>query len=115
MASEVTALDNHLLMLKKRFAERTLGQLAELAPKLAKWQQVPCSFDELQALYQLLHRLAGSSGTFGFHQLGQEAAQLELLIKALPQSAEQARTSTQANAPPLAPALLTRLSELSRL
>lgn len=110
MAPEVTALDSHLLMLKKRFAERTLAQLAELAPVLVEWQQWPCQGEELQNLYQLLHRLAGSSGTFGFHQLGEQAAQLEQLIKAV-----LAESSPSDNPWLLTPSILARLSQLSTL
>ncbi|MGO4998717.1 diguanylate cyclase [Oceanisphaera sp. W20_SRM_FM3] len=106
MTSEVTALDTHLLVLKKRFAGRTATQLAELVSKLAKWQQEPCPLDELQFLDQLLHRLAGSSGTFGFQALGQEAGALAQLIK------EELTSYDTANASPLAPQLLARLGQL---
>lgn len=34
-------------------------------------------------MYQLLHRLAGSAGTFGYTDLGEEARQLELALKPL--------------------------------
>ena len=111
MASAVTALDNHLLLLKKRFAERTLDQLAALTPKLAQWQAAGCPLDELQALDQLLHRLAGSSGTFGFASLGQEASQLAQLIKAQWAAQEVSHT---ASAVQLAPSLLARLSQLAQ-
>lgn len=39
MAFTVTAIENHLSVLKQRFADRTVAQLAELAPLLADWQQ----------------------------------------------------------------------------
>ncbi|ART82544.1 hypothetical protein CBP31_07855 [Oceanisphaera profunda] len=112
MAPEVTAMDNRLMMLKKRFAERTTAQLAELAPKLADWQNGVCHPDDLQDLYHLLHRLAGSSGTFGFHQLGEEASELEQLIKEVIHTVEPAQLLTACQ---IEPTVLARLSQLSQL
>lgn len=107
MAFTVTAIENHLSVLKQRFADRTVAQLAELAPLLADWQQGRCKLEDLQELYQVLHRLAGSSGTFDFHQLGQEAGQLEQLIKVTMQQT--------VSAPQLSSEILSRLGQLAQL
>ncbi|MGQ7959937.1 diguanylate cyclase [Pseudomonas sp. SP16.1] len=73
------ALRKHLEQLGEQFAERLrreLPQLAEQAERLleADETQRPCL---LQAVREQLHRLAGSAGTFGFSQLGQQARELE--------------------------------------
>ncbi|ART80421.1 diguanylate cyclase [Oceanisphaera avium] len=109
MAPKVTAIDERLLQLKARFAERSAIQLRELSAKLTDWQYGHCTREDLQTLYELLHRLAGSSGTFGFHQLGQEAGQLEQVIKA------QISDSPPLSDLHLAPEIQARLAQLSRL
>lgn len=81
MASEKTALDNRLALLKMRFTDKTITQLATILEQTADWQQGDFVYDDIKSLYQLLHRLAGSSGTFGFNELGQQARLLELTIK----------------------------------
>ncbi|GGB43536.1 hypothetical protein GCM10011502_16070 [Oceanisphaera marina] len=81
MTSKEAALDNRLALLKVRFIERTTTQLAAMLEQIADWQEGDFVYDDIKSLYQLLHRLAGSSGTFGFNQLGQQARHLELTIK----------------------------------
>ncbi|MFP2769222.1 diguanylate cyclase [Oceanisphaera sp. KMM 10153] len=83
MASEVTAIDNRLMLLKTRFADRTASQLDDMLRNLRTWHTGEPTHGNLLALYQLLHRLSGSSGTFGFVALGRHASVLELRIKPL--------------------------------
>ncbi|MBO1520522.1 GGDEF domain-containing response regulator [Oceanisphaera pacifica] len=81
MAPETTAIENRLLLLKIRFAEKTTTQLTALLAALASKQGARVTATEVEDLYQLLHRLSGSAGTFGYHQLGQQAMLLADTIK----------------------------------
>lgn len=83
MASEKTAIDNQLMLLKTRFANSTATQLDAMLGHFSDRKISDITYEELVALYQLLHRLGGSSATFGFNQLGQQAARLEQAIKPL--------------------------------
>ena len=80
MAEAQNLLKAQLAALAEEFAERLSRELPELAaqaqhlPLYAADQQ--CS--ALQVLAEQLHKLAGSCGTFGFQQLGEQARQLEL-------------------------------------
>jgi diguanylate cyclase (GGDEF)-like protein len=73
------ALQQHLQQLGQQFAERLRQELPQLAQQAG--QLLDAAGDErqrlLQALRDQLHRLAGSAGTFGFVQLGQQARELE--------------------------------------
>ncbi len=70
-------------ILKTRFREKASGDIhlvASIAEQAAIGQGSP---DELRRAYQVLHRLAGSAGTFGFRVFGDEARALELILKPL--------------------------------
>jgi diguanylate cyclase (GGDEF)-like protein len=73
------ALQQHLQQLGQQFAERLRQELPQLAQQAG--QLLDAAGNErqrlLQALREQLHRLAGSAGTFGFVQLGQQARELE--------------------------------------
>lgn len=75
--SEITPLDQQLALLRERFTERTLKELQEIQAQLDTRPVNSAPRPWLLAGVQLLHRLAGSSGTFGFTALGKEAARLE--------------------------------------
>ncbi|WP_417606272.1 Hpt domain-containing protein [Oceanimonas baumannii] len=75
--SEITPLDKQLTLLRERFTERTLKELQEIRAELDTRPLNSAPLPRLQTGAQLLHRLAGSSGTFGFNALGKEAARLE--------------------------------------
>jgi diguanylate cyclase (GGDEF)-like protein len=73
------ALQQHLQQLGQQFSERLsqeLPQLAQLAGRLLEADDAERK-RLLQNLRHQLHRLAGSAGTFGFSQLGQQARELE--------------------------------------
>lgn len=72
-------LQERLQQLGQQFAERLRQELPQLTQQ---GEQLLEAGDEqrrhlLQALRDQLHRLAGSAGTFGFDQLGQQARELE--------------------------------------
>lgn len=77
MASEMTAINHQLAILKARFADRTRTQLSELFLCFPRWQQGNFTPAELMELQQLVHRIAGSAGTFGYAKLGLYASRVE--------------------------------------
>ena len=73
------ALQQHLQQLSQQFSERLrqeLPHLAQLGGLLLEADDVERKRVLLELRHQL-HRLAGSAGTFGFTQLGQQARELE--------------------------------------
>lgn len=69
--------------LRNRFRDKTTGEIEGLVASILSASRRPESAGELVAAYQLLHRLAGSAGTLGFTQLGEQARKLEMAIKPL--------------------------------
>lgn len=71
--------------LRKSFrhkAARELDLFDELLARIADRERARDDrFETVQAMVHLLHRLAGSAGTFGLAELGQEARQLEQSLK----------------------------------
>lgn len=68
-------------VLKARFRDKASGDIGKIECMARDVAAGSGSFDELRRAYQVLHRLAGSAGTFGFHALGNEARTLELILK----------------------------------
>ncbi|GAA3709456.1 hypothetical protein GCM10022421_15740 [Oceanisphaera sediminis] len=83
MPPDPSVMESKLALLKTRFAERTAPQLDAMVLEVQQWQQAGGRCGDIAALYQLLHRLAGSSGTFGFVELGQKARSLEHRLTSL--------------------------------
>ncbi|WP_228263790.1 diguanylate cyclase [Marinobacter shengliensis] len=83
----VDHLQERLRLLQERFLERARGDIETLSEfaSLIDQQQLPQS--ELDKCYQLLHRMAGSAGTFGFPELGQAARAIEKQMKSCCESA----------------------------
>lgn len=69
--------------LRNRFRDKTIREIEGLVASIFSASQHCEAINELVAAYQLLHRLAGSAGTFGFTQLGEQAQKLEIAIKPL--------------------------------
>ncbi|MBK1850910.1 diguanylate cyclase [Marinobacter sp. 1-4A] len=69
--------------LRNRFRDKTIGDIQGLVANIQNASQRSEAVNELVAAYQLLHRLAGSAGTLGFTQLGEQARKLEIAIKPL--------------------------------
>ncbi|MEQ6885795.1 diguanylate cyclase [Salicola sp. Rm-C-2C1-2] len=75
-------LTSKLARLRSAYRERLNGEL-EVITSLAEEAQTQTDTDEaVAALRQKLHKLAGSAGTFGFHQLGAHARKLEQQVQA---------------------------------
>lgn len=72
-----------LEILRNRFRDKTIREIDGLVASIFNASRHPEAIEELTAAYQLLHRLAGSAGTLGFTQLGEQARKLEIAIKPL--------------------------------
>ena len=69
--------------LRNRFRDKTIREIEGLVASIFNASRHPGATEDLIAAYQLLHRLAGSAGTLGFTQLGEQARKLEIAIKPL--------------------------------
>lgn len=82
-------LENRLQVLRRRFVERAQDDLKTLAKFADLIEQEQLVTSDLVACYQLLHRMAGSAGTFGLPELGAAARVIEKQIKPLAESPEE--------------------------
>lgn len=67
-------------LFRAQFAEQLPARLAELRERLAAWQAQPASDERLRDLHRVLHRLAGSAGTFGMPAFGDACRAIELRL-----------------------------------
>ncbi|MGO1692448.1 MAG: diguanylate cyclase [Marinobacter sp.] len=72
-----------LEILRNRFQNKTIREIEGLVASIFRASEHPEATEELVVAYQLLHRLAGSAGTLGFTQLGEQARKLEIALKPL--------------------------------
>lgn len=71
---------NKLQALRDEYAARLPEQLQALQQEAAQLLEPERQATALQHLQRLLHRMAGSAGSFGFGELGKQAKQLELQV-----------------------------------
>ena len=76
-------LQQALDLFRAQFAEQLPARLAEAHDALEAWQADPADDERLRALYRVLHRLAGSAGTFGMPAFGAACRAIELRLEAL--------------------------------
>ena len=76
-------LQQALDLFRTQFAEQLPARLSEVADRLAAWQADPSSDDRLRELHRVLHRLAGSAGTFGMPAFGEACRAIELRLEEL--------------------------------
>ena len=65
---------------RAQFAEQLPARLAEAHERVTAWRTDPASDDALHGLHGVLHRLAGSAGTFGRPALGEACRAIELQL-----------------------------------
>ncbi len=75
-------ISSQLQALRDLFQDRLTTELPELERRAATLTTSGDHREDLSFLYHALHKLAGSAGTFGFAQLGKDARQLEIEIRA---------------------------------
>jgi HPt (histidine-containing phosphotransfer) domain-containing protein len=102
-------MDLRLARLAERFRERALSDADELEAIAGGLEASEDKAGDRGIICHLAHRLAGSAGTFGFHQLTESAAQLEDLCRSAATDAElrdltvetavQVRRAIEASAP----------------
>lgn len=84
-----------LEILRSRFQEKTGREIEGLVASIHSAATRLEAVEELVSAYQLLHRLAGSAGTFGYAQLGEQARRLELVLKPLADQVSAGEDSAQ--------------------
>ena len=91
-------LQDRLAELQEIFHQQLPGKIDELQ---TVWQQLNTHWtaEGLSQLHSLCHSLAGSAGTFGAHEISQQARTLEQRLKLLASEAGAPSATTQ---PPLA-------------
>lgn len=103
---------------QRKFRALQENFIVQLAPKqraiAAHWQQLQQQWQpgELDALYLVVHRLAGAGETFGFPQLSQRARALDHLLLACSQSAAPPAPETRGQLQDAVEALLGLIEQL---
>ena len=78
VANDVSA---KLALLRQRFRDKAVEEINVLASLIVAIRSGQPDPTDVDSAYRLLHRLAGSAGTFGYPDLGEEARCLELILK----------------------------------
>ena len=80
MDNKEASLTQQLQELKDFYKQELPGKLAEISHL---WQilTVNWSTEALSNLLDCLHRISGSAGSFGYHDLGTKAAKVQQLLK----------------------------------
>ncbi|NWN90161.1 diguanylate cyclase [Marinobacter adhaerens] len=81
--SSSSEVQKRLEILRYRFQDKTIREIDDLVASVLGVSQGSEAIGKLVNIYQQLHRLAGSAGTFGFARLGAQARKLEMAIKPL--------------------------------
>ena len=76
-------LQQALDLFRAQFASQLPARLAEARAALDAWAAAPQDDERLRALHRVLHRLAGSAGTFGMPAFGDAARAIELQLETL--------------------------------
>lgn len=88
-----TSSDSSSPALRGRLAALRPEYASELKSKVAQLESVR---RDLRALHAMAHSIAGSAGTFGFHDAGRAAGELEAALKPLLDRTEAPRPEEQA-------------------
>ena len=91
-----------LASLRGKFLIRAREEVRYLSGQADKMQREGLTVAELSEAYQLLHRLAGSAGTFGLPGLGEAARRLEKTLKPRVEQARRSGTPEGESVPPVA-------------
>ncbi|MBI3713179.1 MAG: Hpt domain-containing protein [Burkholderiales bacterium] len=75
-------LNEALRALEGVFLAKLPDKLGDITVANQRLKDDPADRDNLTTLHRSLHNLAGSAGTFGFHEIGTHARALEQRIKA---------------------------------
>jgi diguanylate cyclase (GGDEF)-like protein len=100
--------------LREQFVRRAGPDLARVSAGL-RAAASRGQFGDLAYCYQLLHRLAGSAGTFGYENLGRQARVLEKKLKPIAEKPDAAETDSPELRAVIKDDLLAGLARLSEL
>lgn len=73
-------LDAELAKLIKEYAQKLPREIANIAKLLEQAQEVGTD-EALEPAKQLVHKLKGTAGSYGFDKISEELEQLEIVIK----------------------------------
>ncbi|MDI9244022.1 diguanylate cyclase [Marinobacter sp. CHS3-4] len=74
-------VSSKLEALKQKFLDKAVVECDALDAIAQSITDAEACYEQLEQAYRILHRLAGSAGTFGFSALGEEARRLEVQLK----------------------------------
>ncbi|QSP95334.1 diguanylate cyclase [Marinobacter salinisoli] len=80
---KVTEVARKLAILRQRFKDKAQSDILQLQRSAGRFRGGDIQGPDLVSVYQSLHRLAGSAGTFGYGKLGAAARALEIELKPL--------------------------------
>jgi diguanylate cyclase (GGDEF)-like protein len=72
-----SSIDSRLESLRAAYRQRLINDLEQIREYVDALNAGPSNIHSLETLHRALHKLAGSAGTFGFEQLGNQALKLE--------------------------------------
>ena len=75
--------DRELRRVREGYREKLQGMLAELAEHLRGVREERAPEQRLETSSRLVHRLKGTSGSFGFDQISAELARIEAQLECL--------------------------------
>lgn len=108
-------ISEQLDALRVRFIGKTRQQLQDLGDMVRRIRDESATGSDLDEMYQMLHRLAGSSGTFGFDALGHQARELEQQVKPLVELARETTLSSESMAAVMGPRFERAVGSLDTL
>jgi len=89
-------LQQALDLFRAQFAAQLPARLAQARERLAEWREQPGSDECLRGLHRVLHRLAGSAGTFGMPEFGSACNDIELQLDAMLERPERTTADVDA-------------------
>lgn len=82
MANRDEELNEAILALGQLFLAKLPAKLSEIESANQRFQIAPDDRENFALLHRALHTMAGSAGTFGFPEMGEQARVLEMQLKA---------------------------------
>ena len=89
-------LDRDLRRIREGYGQKLQGMLAELAEHLRGAREERAPEQRLETSSLLVHRLKGTSGSFGFDQISAELARIEAQLECLLSGAAPDRVASWA-------------------
>lgn len=81
MAEKIDSLQEKLRALEAVFIQKLPSKIAEITQTLQQIVERPDNKDAMVVMHRHLHTMAGSAGTFGFAEIGNQARAFEAVLK----------------------------------